>query len=51
LTEKQDESNDVNRVLLNVLNCMRINRNKANGKYAEFAGCGDDRDPEFLMIL
>jgi hypothetical protein len=30
---------------------MKINRDKANGKYDEFIGSGDDRDPEFKMIL
>ncbi|KAF2669210.1 MFS general substrate transporter [Microthyrium microscopicum] len=35
----------------NVAWCWKINRDKARGKYAEFAGSGDDRDPKFRMIL
>lgn len=38
-------------VLANVLYCRKINRDKRNGKYAEFEGSGDDRDPAFVMIL
>lgn len=40
-------------VLLNVLYCRKINKDKRSGKYAEFKGRGDagDRDPEFMMIL
>lgn len=38
-------------VLANVLYCRKVNRDKASGKYAEFDGCGDDRDPRFIMIL
>lgn len=38
-------------VLLNVLYCMKINKDKRNGKYAEYEGSGDDRDPDFVMIL
>ncbi|KAF1985960.1 MFS general substrate transporter [Aulographum hederae CBS 113979] len=38
-------------VLLNVLHCWKINRDKDNGKYDEFRGCGDDRDPNFRMVL
>ena len=39
------------RILLNVLYCAKINRDKANGKYDKYIGYGDDRDPEFVMIL
>lgn len=39
------------RVLLNVLYCGKINRDKAQGKYDKYIGYGDDRDPEFKMIL
>jgi MFS family permease len=39
------------RVLLNVLYCWKINRDKRAGKYDHYIGCGDDRDPEFKMIL
>ncbi|KAK3317730.1 major facilitator superfamily domain-containing protein [Cercophora scortea] len=38
-------------ILTNVLWCMKINRDKKNGKYAKFEGCGDDRDPSFTMLL
>ncbi|KAK0713164.1 major facilitator superfamily domain-containing protein [Lasiosphaeria miniovina] len=38
-------------ILANVLWCMKINRDKKNGKYAVFEGSGDDRDPSFKMIL
>lgn len=38
-------------VALNVLWCVKINRDKRRGKYDAFAGCGDDRDPEFKMVL
>ncbi|KAK3346651.1 major facilitator superfamily domain-containing protein [Lasiosphaeria hispida] len=38
-------------VLTNVLWCMKINKDKASGKYNEFKGSGDDRDPSFKMIL
>ncbi|KAK0648728.1 major facilitator superfamily domain-containing protein [Cercophora newfieldiana] len=38
-------------ILANVLWCMKINRDKANGKYDKFIGSGDDRDPAFKMIL
>ncbi len=39
------------RVLLNVLYCAKINRDKANGKHDEYIGYGDDRDPEFRLVL
>ncbi|KAK4452204.1 major facilitator superfamily domain-containing protein [Podospora aff. communis PSN243] len=38
-------------ILANVLWCMKINRDKASGKYDKFIGNGDDRDPAFKMIL
>ncbi|KAK0625399.1 major facilitator superfamily domain-containing protein [Bombardia bombarda] len=38
-------------ILANVLWCARINKDKKSGKYAEFEGSGDDRDPSFVMIL
>jgi hypothetical protein len=40
-----------NRIAANVLWLQKINRDKASGKYAQFEGCGDDRDPEFRMVL
>jgi hypothetical protein len=39
------------RVLANLLYCAKMNRDKKDGKYAQFTGSGDDRDPEFDMIL
>ncbi|KAF7165689.1 hypothetical protein CNMCM6106_001800 [Aspergillus hiratsukae] len=38
-------------ILLNVLYCAKINRDKAQGKYAKYTGCNDDRDPQFKMVL
>ncbi|KAK3313069.1 major facilitator superfamily domain-containing protein [Apodospora peruviana] len=38
-------------ILANVLWCMKINQDKRNGKYDQYAGSGDDRDPAFIMIL
>ena len=38
-------------ILINVLWCAKINRDKRNGKYDQYAGSGDDRDPSFVMIL
>lgn len=38
-------------ILANVAWCWKINRDKANGKYAEWEGSGDDRDPTFKMVL
>ncbi|KAK3990417.1 high-affinity nicotinic acid transporter [Cladorrhinum sp. PSN332] len=38
-------------ILTNVLVCAKINRDKARGKHDEFAGCGDDRDPSFKLVL
>ena len=42
---------DSYRILLNVLYCAKINRDKKNGKYAQYAGYADDRNPEFMMVL
>ncbi|KAI3396071.1 hypothetical protein diail_488 [Diaporthe ilicicola] len=38
-------------VLANVLYCKKVNRDKQAGKYAQFEGSADDRDPLFVMIL
>ncbi|KAF3763237.1 MFS general substrate transporter [Cryphonectria parasitica EP155] len=38
-------------VLANVLYCIKINKDKRNGKYSHFEGSGDDRDPNFVMVL
>ncbi|KAH7104811.1 major facilitator superfamily transporter [Auriculariales sp. MPI-PUGE-AT-0066] len=37
--------------VLNVLWCHKINRDKAMGKYDQFVGTGDDREPSFRMVL
>jgi hypothetical protein len=42
---------DRNRTLLNVLYCAKINRDKKKGKYDQYAGYHDDRNPEFMMVL
>lgn len=42
---------DLHRILLNVLYCAKINRDKRNGKYDQYAGYNDDRNPEFIMVL
>ena len=39
------------RILANVLYCAKINRDKASGKHDKYIGYGDDRDPEFRMVL
>ena len=41
----------INRVLANVAWCWKINRDKRNGVYAQFENSGDDRDPNFKMVL
>ncbi len=38
-------------VLANVFWCAKINRDKAQGKYNKYIGSGDDKDPEFKMVL
>lgn len=38
-------------ILTNVLYCAKINRDKARGKYDTFTNTGDDRDPQFKMVL
>ncbi|KAK2603821.1 hypothetical protein QQS21_004023 [Conoideocrella luteorostrata] len=38
-------------IFLNVLWCAKMNRDKRFGKYDQFIGSGDDRDPEFKMVL
>ncbi|PTB63491.1 MFS general substrate transporter [Trichoderma citrinoviride] len=38
-------------VLANLLYCAKMNRDKKEGKYDQYTGCGDDRDPQFDMIL
>ena len=38
-------------ILANVLVCAKINRDKANGKYDKYIGYGDDREPNFKLVL
>ncbi|RMZ73080.1 major facilitator superfamily transporter [Pyrenophora seminiperda CCB06] len=38
-------------IAMNVAWVWKINRDKARGKYAQFEGKGDDRDPEFIMVM
>ncbi|KAK4457961.1 major facilitator superfamily domain-containing protein [Cladorrhinum samala] len=38
-------------VLANVFWCRKINKDKSDGKYAQFQNSGDDRDPMFKMVL
>lgn len=38
-------------IAANVAWVAKLNRDKAAGKMAQFEGCGDDRDPEFKMVL
>ncbi|KAJ5910304.1 hypothetical protein N7504_004947 [Penicillium tannophilum] len=38
-------------ILFNVLYCAKVNRDKRNGKYDQYAGYNDDRNPEFKMVL
>ncbi|KAK0264616.1 hypothetical protein LTR35_017311 [Friedmanniomyces endolithicus] len=38
-------------ILVNVVYCAKVNRDKAAGKYVEFHGSEDDREPEFKMML
>ncbi|KAJ5435654.1 hypothetical protein N7445_006539 [Penicillium cf. griseofulvum] len=38
-------------ILLNVLYCAKINRDKRKGKSDQYAGYKDDRNPEFMMVL
>ncbi|RYP65893.1 hypothetical protein DL771_008077 [Monosporascus sp. 5C6A] len=38
-------------ILTNVIVCMKINREKAQGKYDKYIGYGDDREPSFKLVL
>jgi hypothetical protein len=38
-------------IAANVAWVAKINRDKARGKYAQWEGKGDDRDPAFKMVL
>jgi hypothetical protein len=41
----------LSRVALNVLYCHKVNRDKVNGKYDQYVGFADDRNPDFIMVL
>lgn len=41
----------LSRIAANVAWVAKINKDKRNGKYDEWAGKGDDRDPNFKMVL
>ncbi|KAJ5772008.1 hypothetical protein N7520_002537 [Penicillium odoratum] len=38
-------------ILCNVLYCAKVNRDKRNGKYDQYIGYNDDRNPAFKMVL
>ncbi|KAL5321281.1 hypothetical protein ACEPPN_012096 [Leptodophora sp. 'Broadleaf-Isolate-01'] len=38
-------------VFFNVMYCRKVNRDKRAGKYDQYVGYGDDRDPDFFMVL
>ncbi|KAB8268242.1 major facilitator superfamily domain-containing protein [Aspergillus minisclerotigenes] len=38
-------------VLLNILYCAKVNRDKKKGRYAAYVGYNDDRDPAFKLML
>ncbi|KAL2197060.1 putative MFS transporter [Corynascus similis CBS 632.67] len=38
-------------ILTSVLVCVKINRDKVEGKYSKYVGYGDDRDPSFKLVL
>ncbi|EPE06708.1 major facilitator superfamily transporter [Ophiostoma piceae UAMH 11346] len=38
-------------ILGNVLYCRKINRDKASGRYDQYRGTGDDREPSFKLVL
>lgn len=44
-------SANLNRILFNVLYCAKVNRDKKNGKYDQYAGYNDDRNPDFKLVL
>ena len=49
--EKSVLTSCFSRVLLNVLYCVKVNRDKAAGKYDKYKGLGDDREPSFKMVI
>jgi hypothetical protein len=44
-------ANTSSRVLANVMYCAKVNKDKAAGKYEQYRGLGDDRDPDFKFVL
>ncbi|KAK8052229.1 hypothetical protein PG993_003614 [Apiospora rasikravindrae] len=38
-------------ILASVLYCWKVNKDKARGKYDQFIGSGDDRDPTFKLVM
>ncbi|KAJ6020785.1 hypothetical protein N7540_006289 [Penicillium herquei] len=38
-------------ILFNVLYCAKVNRDKRNGKYDQYAEYNDDRNPSFKLVL
>ncbi|KAJ5110675.1 hypothetical protein N7532_001210 [Penicillium argentinense] len=38
-------------ILFNVLYCAKVNRDKRKGKYDQYSGYNDDRNPEFILVL
>jgi MFS family permease len=38
-------------IAANVAWCWKVNKDKRAGKYSQFVGSGDDRDPSFKMVL
>ncbi|ERT01317.1 hypothetical protein HMPREF1624_02560 [Sporothrix schenckii ATCC 58251] len=38
-------------ILGNVVYCYKVNKDKASGKYDQYIGTGDDRDPSFRLVL
>ncbi|KAH8893668.1 retrograde regulation protein 2 [Thozetella sp. PMI_491] len=38
-------------VLINVLYCRKVNKDKENGKYDRYIGYGDDREPSFKLVI
>jgi hypothetical protein len=39
------------RILFNVLWVTKINRDKARGKHDQYIGYGDDREPDFKLVM
>jgi hypothetical protein len=39
------------RIAMNVLWVKKLNKDKESGKHARWENCGDDRDPNFKMVI